>query len=108
MMKSIKRIALTGAAVMVMMGSAVPAMAAIDPNTPITDYGVSSPVDPPVFNSPDIGIGTAGEGIPPEAGGPTGVGSGNSFPDATDCWHEIPIGGWSWDPSTCYDSKWET
>ena len=53
MMKSIKGMVLTGAAVMVMMSFAAPAMADIDPNAGYTDYGVSSPVDPSVFDSPE-------------------------------------------------------
>jgi hypothetical protein len=76
MMNSIKRLVLTGAAVMLMLSFAAPAMAAdltdyIDPNATYTDYGSS--FDPSVYDSwswsiPDIG--TAGDQIPVEAGGP--------------------------------------
>jgi hypothetical protein len=71
MIKSIKRMVLTGAAVMVMMSFAVPAMAAdlidyIDPNATYTDSGSS--FGNSVYHKPDIG--TAGDQIPVEAGGP--------------------------------------
>ena len=78
MMKSIKRMVLTGAAVMVMMSFALQAMAAINPNGLYTDYGDSS-LAPSAYDalSNYSDIGTAGDGIPPEAGGSNGTGYQN-------------------------------
>lgn len=71
MMNSIKRMLLTGAAVMLMMSFAAPAMAMdltdyIDWSATYTDYTNSS-FDPSIYYSPDIG--TARDRIPVEAGG---------------------------------------
>jgi hypothetical protein len=97
MMKSIKRLVLTGAAVMVMMSFAAPAMAAdltdlIDPSAVYTNYGSS--FDPSVYEglfNPDIG--TAGDQIPPEAGGPTPPSTGpvvvGPAPGHVNCWEWV-------------------
>ena len=75
MIKSIKRMVLTGAAVMVMMSFAAPAMAMdltnfINPSAAYTDYGSSFDrfVYRDLFNPCNC---TAGDQIPVEAGGPT-------------------------------------
>jgi hypothetical protein len=68
---------------MVMMSFALPAMADTDPNGSYTDYNGSSL---PSSASDDLShytLGTATEGIPPEAGGPTGTGSVNQ-PNSVD------------------------
>jgi hypothetical protein len=104
MMKSIKRMVLTGAAVMVMMSFALPAMAAVDPNGSYTDYNGSS-LSPSAYNdlSNNTDIGTAGEGIPPEAGGPTGVGSVYQ-PNSVD-----PPPSWPNGPYSCpsVEAEWD-
>ena len=92
---------LTGAAVMVMMSFAAPAMAhTLDPKALYKDY-ISSSFDPSVFYTPDIG--TAGKQIPPEAGGPTPQDTGpvvvGPAPTYTGCWSSdatgnlVPAGG---------------
>jgi hypothetical protein len=103
MMKSIKRMVLTGAAVMVMMSFAAPAMAAdltdyIDPNTTYTASKNSSVYE--WLFKPDIG--TAGDQIPVEAGGPKptdGTVVVGPAPTYTGCWvsdangNLVPAGG---------------
>jgi hypothetical protein len=93
MMNSIKRMLLTGAAVMLMMSFAAPAMAMdltdyIDPNATYTDY-ISSSFDPSIYYSPDIG--TAGDRIPVEAGGsppPGPVVVGPAPTQIDPCWQQ--------------------
>jgi hypothetical protein len=88
---------------MLMMSFAAPAMAAIDPNGSYTDYNGSS-LSPSAYNdlSNPTDIGTAGEGIPPEAGGTThtaptdgSVVVGPAPRQVDPCWVEEYISQWN-------------
>jgi hypothetical protein len=100
MMKSMKRLVLTGAAVMVMMSFAAPAMAAdltdlIDPSAGYTKNSSTknSSFDYSGYQQPDIG--TAGERIPVEAGGPAPPTGPTILPDGSEVVGPAPY-------STCF------